>query len=885
MAQAQAGDIIELAAGNYGDVWIYNKKFASEVIIRSADPDDPAVFDTGKFQVLENVTIEGIKFDFEPDENTVEANSAVQITDSKSVTLRDSVIEGGVSIAGIPEDSPPGTQGSKGIMGQPIGRAISAFRNEDITIENNELTSFFKGIVTASIDGLTVSGNEAHGLRGSPLVGADLHNVLVEENYFHQSFPWKLGGKGDHGDYIHFWTTKAQTEPSQNFVIRDNFFEQGSGDALVGINLEGIGGYYGFKDVVIDNNVIHNGDSQAMRLSAVHGLEVTNNTLLQSSGGLNDAPLIVMVDGTRDAIVRDNLTAGINGNAFEDAGVNNITTSGNIVINYTDADAANYVGNMFVNSSNSADGLENIRVIPGSPADGVGSTLTAFDLTPEELTAGFRVDSLEGSAETLIFDATSLTFGPDGHVGEGEATFTWTFGDGATATGPLVQRSYEDAGMYDVELTVRTPDGSVSVAMYEVGVAGRELVSFDASTGTFLDHGYGETDAASATIENLVNNGAEKAIVLGGTGVQATVSQSAFGDVFGADNFKMGMTLKSTAGSSSAGEVFRIHGSFVGRIDEEGNFIFEMFPVGGARIYTQSTGINMNDGQPHDIQIALNDETGRLNVRIDGELSSTTDLVAEFAEFPRDLTFGSPFVGGVNYQGELSAFYLESYEPDYRVFTGDEGEIETGSGGNPVNPIDDVILDIASLAGNVRVLRDDASVVTTEDGSAIQFDGEQDHAKLGRLKEIAESDELAVSIDFSRSSADGEEARLFWNNKKLGMKLDEDGFVVRAATADDGFKAFRVNDIGLNDLDEHNAVVMLDTENDRLQVTIDGVLVLDETDTDFEFSGPANGKQPGWTLSAVHKRFFEGDVSDFRVDTAAEFLDEQVYNPDSGLLI
>ena len=146
-------------------------------------------------------------------------------------------------------------------------------------------------------------------------------------------------------------TTQAQTTTSDNIIIRDNFFEQGDGEALVGINLEGYGGPLGFKNVMIDHNVIHNGDSQALRAQNVDGLTMTNNTLLQSDGGLNDAPLIGLVEGTKNALIQNNLTAGINGVAFDNAAANNIVATGNVIINYTDPESPNYVGNLFVQSS------------------------------------------------------------------------------------------------------------------------------------------------------------------------------------------------------------------------------------------------------------------------------------------------------------------------------------------------------------------------------------------------------------------------------------------------------------------------------------------------------------------------------------------------------
>ena len=514
--------------------------------------------------------------------------------------------------------------------------------------------------------------------------------------------------------------------------------------------------------------------------------------------------------------------------------------------------------------------------------------MTNFNLTPNKLVAGFRVEALDGSSDTLVFDATSLTFDTSGKVKPVDGEFTWTFGDGFMATGALVQRTFDEPGLYNVRLTVKSDAGETSTAVYKIGVAGDELISYDAATGNFVSHGYGKKQIANAEVEEYKDVGTDKAVILGSTGVQATIDSSGFSDVFGANNFKMGFSLKSSDGADSAGEILRVHGSFVARIDSDGQFVFEMYPVGQSGVYTKTSGLDLNDGRVHDYQITLDPDSGRLVIRVDGEVTDVVHVSGELPEFPRDMTFGSPFVGGVNYQGQLREFSIESYEPDYKVFTGNTDKVKTDVEVDPnfkESTIDDVILDIANLEGNNRVLRDDARVVEKADGtSLIDFDGENDHARLGRLQDVEDSNQLAASIDFAQAKADGSDSRLFWNNKKLGIKIDDDGFLVRAATADEGFKGFRVKDIGLNDTDQHNAIVILDTDADRLQVIIDGVVFLDETDTDFEFDD-FGGQQPAWTLSAVHKRFFEGEISDFRVDASADFSEEPLYDPASGLLI
>ena len=144
---------------------------------------------------------------------------------------------------------------------------------------------------------------------------------------------------------------------------------------------------------------------------------------------------------------------------------------------------------------------------------------------------------------------------------------------------------------------------------------------------------------------------------------------------------------------------------------------------------------------------------------------------------------------------------------------------------------------------------------------------------MGRLEEFEESDEISFAIDFTRAEADGSEARLVWNHKKFGLTLDDDGFILQVATADEGFKKFKVDGIGINDTDTHSVMVIMDAETDRLQVIVDDRLVLEETDTDLDFVG-AGGREWGWSIGTGWNRFFDGEVSDFRIEADADFVED-----------
>ena len=79
---------------------------------------------------------------------------------------------------------------------------------------------------------------------------------------------------------------------------------------------------------------------------------------------------------------------------------------------------------------------------------------------PNELpTAAFAVDVDRGRAPLEVSFDASASSDPDGNL----VSYEWTFGDGGTATGVRVAHTYNGAGIFEVELTVRDDrDGEAS---------------------------------------------------------------------------------------------------------------------------------------------------------------------------------------------------------------------------------------------------------------------------------------------------------------------------------------------------------------------------------------------------------------------------------------
>ena len=97
---------------------------------------------------------------------------------------------------------------------------------------------------------------------------------------------------------------------------------------------------------------------------------------------------------------------------------------------------------------------------------------SALDTTTVEVAnvapvAAFTVDHTTDEGEVITFDASSTT---DTETDLPLLTYSWTFGDGATASGVMVAHAYADEGDYTATLTVRDNDGATSTTSMAFGI-------------------------------------------------------------------------------------------------------------------------------------------------------------------------------------------------------------------------------------------------------------------------------------------------------------------------------------------------------------------------------------------------------------------------------
>lgn len=916
LASVQGGDTIELAAGNYNELSLIAGKmdfdvlFSSEVTLRSADPTKPAVLSGLNIQGVSNLTFDGLMFDYDFNSADPVHIKPFSISGgSDHITIKNSVFDGDLA-NGISDKAD----------GYGHGTGLNVRDASNISIEGNEFYNWQRGAVFADIETLSVTENNVHSIRSDGFDFIEVRTVLIENNHIH-NFSAPVGSK-DHRDMIQFWTAGTDS-PSADVIIRGNILDIGDGAWAQSIfmrNEEVDSGRAGsemyYQNITIENNTIYNGHTHGITVGETNGLTIQSNSVLYAQGGVNDlsggvsVPKINVASTSSSVILKSNIVSAVNG--IE--GQSDWKYANNIIV-----DPSEYLEHFVTSSTDSAESLHSFIAIPYGDIEklSVGSDQLQFPYISEKTSAVFEVHSDKSSENSLIFDASATT-GPSGPISEGDAIFYWDFGDGSSAKGRVVKHDFPSAGYYDVKLSVVSQDGVLAVAQYTAGVSGNDVIHFDAQSGQFESLSYGaETSLNSGDIP-LLKTAVGYALKLGGEGSKAEVKASAISPFFDADAFEISMSVRANT-SASWGEIARVHTSVTTGIDKDGNFVVELFLQDGERVKVVSNGASLNNGNLHDVLFRFDSEAGIAEIIIDDIVMGSENVSGSLAGSPRSLTFGNPW-GKQNFDGELSAFKLSADTNIYSTYDGlaevvpsmphskedavtpvedsntsasehdtVEPEQEPANEGIPdeetnlLTPLllDGYELDIANLAGrNTLKLYDDAHFIETLDGKALSLDGNKDYVRIGRLNEFEDSHKLAFSVNFRNSSGGEGQQRLVWNHTKFGLTLEGDGIRVHAKNNDQPiWKGFEIEGLGINDGNLHSAVVMVDAETDRLQVIVDDVLVLDDTETDFDFVG---GRESGWTLGTAWNRWFEGEVYDFQVSDDFTFIEPVT---ESGVLL
>ncbi|MBL8556598.1 MAG: right-handed parallel beta-helix repeat-containing protein [Phenylobacterium sp.] len=247
---AKAGDVVQLASGDYSAVSLVGLKFAGTVTVTSQDPAHMATLNGLIVKDSEGLTFKGL------DMNVAAAKDfPYQVLSSNNVTFD------GVKVHGSLDGN---------IQNDAAGMQIRNSTN--VTVSNSEFQQLKHGVSHLDNTGITFSNNSFHDIRTDGIRGGGSSKVTIKDNYFTNFEP----AEGDHPDAIQLWTTNT-TKIASDIVITGNVVVRGEGSAIQGIFLRDQVGGLPFTNVTISGNLVVGGLTQGIGVNGGQNVTITNN--------------------------------------------------------------------------------------------------------------------------------------------------------------------------------------------------------------------------------------------------------------------------------------------------------------------------------------------------------------------------------------------------------------------------------------------------------------------------------------------------------------------------------------------------------------------------------------------------------------------------------
>tara|TARA_R110002094_G_scaffold5968_5_gene14960 strand:- start:272 stop:1534 length:1263 start_codon:yes stop_codon:yes gene_type:complete len=374
LKNAASGGLIELAAGDYGNLSLHGLTFPKNnpLVLRSENPTKPARFLTMTLRDVGNVVIEDVVFDYIFQTGDPLYLRPFQILSSDGITIRDTVFDGDLAQSSDASANGFGT-----------GFGLSVIGSSWVTLEGSEIYDFHRGMIFSQSNDISIRSNDVHSIRSDGMNFAEVKRILIENNYIHD-FARSLVSK-DHADMIQFWTNGTDS-PSRDIVIRNNVLNSGQGgftqsifmrNDMVDRGLAGPEMFY--RNLTIEENVIINAHLHGITIGETDGLVITNNSVLRNSKseGKKDnlslwTPKITVAKTSRNVKIMRNVTSRIDG----DTGLSDWKVRDNFFVQDSNRMKPGFYGLVFVKEVlRDPSRLKSFAPRPGGPLDkrGIGA--------------------------------------------------------------------------------------------------------------------------------------------------------------------------------------------------------------------------------------------------------------------------------------------------------------------------------------------------------------------------------------------------------------------------------------------------------------------------------------------------------------------------------
>ncbi|MBB4314071.1 LamG-like jellyroll fold domain-containing protein [Roseospira marina] len=857
----KGGETIALAAGNYGGLTIDGgslpnlQGLSAPVTITSADPGHPATFSGLNVSDAANLTFDGVTFDYDAAPGSAWWDKPFQVNGSSNITIRDAIFDGDVA------------EGTHSILdGYGTGFGLYVKGSTGVTVENSHFSMFRQGIVVADSEDTRVLGNEIVAMSGDGIKGSELQTALIEGNYVHDF----VTAPGDdwHFDLIQIFANyNGGIAPSSDVTIRGNVLDNGSGVATQSIFVGVGGGYepgsdpdFHYSNILIEDNLIHNALKNAIAEERTDGAIIRNNTLVHNTdvdATASSVPSIVTNPESTNVQIYNNILPGTLTLAATDGAS---AAWNNIITQTDDPSAPTYLGKVFADAFGGAttDLLTDLQVLPDSVAAGLGASLSAFDTTPDTLTAAIQVQGgTLFAGEAIALDA-GLTRDAAGLVGDG-AHFVWTVTD--TDTGARVQAGEgssfafrpDAVGEYTAQLIVTQADGTVATNTTQVSVADSRLMAHDFSGGSLRD---GSSYGGAATL----NNGAALVSVDGRTALHLTADSSltlgdrgANDELYSLNAFTLEMGLQRDRADGGAGVLFNMHGATTVSVTDTGEVSVDFKTLNGDAVSLTTHGAGITDTAWHHLAVSYDAAQGDLLVFVDGALLGQAEASgASLTELSWVPTMGR--LWGRSFEGNVSHVTMSSTALDAddaaALDTGFEGMIRSGgsldamkafTAGEADSPVDaapsaptpvwhlNETLDVDGDSAPDAVFQGDMAFATEADGN-VYVDGNGGYLDVQDPAMLFGRDQVSLFVDMRLDDMPDGRTRVLWQKDMVTVSADDDGGLTFQVYDEAGGRTnVRVGDAGIDAGAWHNVGFAIDTEADRFNAYVDGQLVASET--------------------------------------------------------
>ena len=602
---AGKGGVIELAAGGTFRLSATDYRDTQQdapVLIRSANPDKPAIFSSVTITDRENISIVDVEI-YGTRAQLGDSTNMVYVGNSENIRIFDSEIHSNATMAA----------GLKTMPGadQTVGSSAVYVRGSpDFVFAGNRIYDANHGVALIDTSDVTIVGNEITRMQGDGIRIAGVQDAVIQANWIHDM----LGSTTsfNHPDMIQFWGANIR-QNTVNVTIRDNVLDVGDGPSyqmIFGRNEDFKQNGWLFDNIQILNNVLVGGTYHQISIAQTQNAVARNNTIFTQEGAYS-----IQSDGShtshgtgwiklesKSSTIEKNIALTVHG-----GGDNATYTMGN-GRGKTDQNAN------FVNlEAGSGGDLRDLMLRLDSIWNGkYGSDILWNDGKNPFLLAVADVSVSTYDKSVVRLDA-SASQNASGLMTDANAKFLWTFDDGTKATGRVVEHDFKTGGSHGYSLKVTNSSGRTDEIARSIDLDHRTGFDFKVSGGKLVN----KVDPSTSLFGNPVVS--KTGLVI--SNKQTTTMSRDVEGLTSLDAFDFGMTIAPKAGS--AGVFFYIHNAVRGEVTKDGAILYS-FTTDKGTFAAQTKAKIFADGAHH-VNFVYDGAAGKFGIYVDGALSTQID--------------------------------------------------------------------------------------------------------------------------------------------------------------------------------------------------------------------------------------------------------------------